>query len=115
MTHNTAPPKIHNEHQRRVTQGRLRHFERALSELRSANLDIAPATADAVARGYEHQIAELTAELAEYDAVSGGDVDRVGLSDMASLGDALIAARIARPRRVAVVEQSPSASSARVA
>lgn len=96
MSQAVGSPSIRNDRQRRITQARVRDFETALQQLSKEPLDLDPRLIEAVAAGYRDRIARLKAELAEYDAFKTGAVDSVRVTDIASLGGALIGARLAR-------------------
>ena len=86
---------IANKVQRRVTQTAIREFEEALAHLD----DDAKSSPDWVRKGMregmESQLADLRAELAEYEALRSGQVHELQLRSLAELPAALIRARIA--------------------
>jgi HTH-type transcriptional regulator/antitoxin HigA len=87
---------IHNERAYRNTMDLVRRFEQALADVADGVKQLDPQTSSAVTGGYQRHVDELTAELDYYDALRNGDVDTFTVADFASLGEALIAARIAR-------------------
>jgi HTH-type transcriptional regulator/antitoxin HigA len=89
-------PEVRNERQRRITQARAQAFEAALAELAADPPDVDPRLVEALADGYREAARRLTAKLDEYDALRRGDRQSVPLREVASLGDALVAGRIAR-------------------
>jgi len=89
-------PRVRNERQRRITQARLRASEAALADLAASPLDVDQRLVEAVADGYRETARRLAAELREYAALKQGEVRTVPLGEVGSLGEALIAGRLAR-------------------
>ena len=86
-----------NEKQYRITKAWIKRFETAataLEEDRPGCVD--PIILDAQIAGLKGQIADLQAEAVEYEALKSGGVKRFDDSGVASVGVALIRARIAQ-------------------
>jgi ribosome-binding protein aMBF1 (putative translation factor) len=86
---------IANEVQRRVTQTAIREFEEALAHVEEQNAELDPRLRRGMREGMESQLADLRAELAEYEALRSGQVHELQLRSLAELPAALIRARIA--------------------
>ncbi len=93
---NQGDVRVRNERQRRITEARVRELERALSRAPGRAASLHPRLAQTVEAGYREMIARLKRELADYAALRQGETESVALTDVTSLGDALIAARVAR-------------------
>jgi ribosome-binding protein aMBF1 (putative translation factor) len=88
---------IKNERQYRVTQAQARRFEEALERLGRAASDkkLHPRLRQAQADAVRGQLAELRAELAEYDDLRSGSRRTIQWRSLEALADLLIKARIA--------------------
>jgi ribosome-binding protein aMBF1 (putative translation factor) len=89
-------PMIRNERQRRIARARAHAFGLALADLVENPPDLDPRLVQAVADGYRERIARLEEQLAEYEALRRGDTESIQLREVRSIGDALIAGRVAR-------------------
>jgi ribosome-binding protein aMBF1 (putative translation factor) len=86
---------ITNERQYRITQSWLERFRQARTGVEAARVELHPRARQAFRDAYESQIEELIEQLAEYDALRGGQVRVLELESLAELPEALIRARIA--------------------
>lgn len=86
---------IANEVQRRVTEASIRDFEAALARLDQDATNSPAWVREGMRAGMESQLADLRAEVAEYEALRAGRVRELELHSLAELPDALIRARIA--------------------
>jgi HTH-type transcriptional regulator/antitoxin HigA len=86
---------IGNEREYRMTKSLVRQFERAIEQLDGLP-ELTEEHRAVVAASYRGKVRELTQQLAQYDRLRGGQVPSVTTEDLASVGRALIAARIAR-------------------
>ncbi len=103
---------ITNEVQRRVTQAAIREFEEALARVDQDARDRPEWVRRGLREGMESQLADLHAELAEYEALRSGQVRELELRSLRELPEALIRARItaglsqkALARRLGLKEQ----------
>ncbi len=84
---------ISNERQYHVTRNAAQRFEQALDQLEQSDR---PEPIRRIMRdGMESQLQELREEMAEYDALRGGQVSVLELDSLRALPEALIRARIA--------------------
>jgi len=102
---------IANDLQYRITRKWVERFEEARAAA-DARPDLHPRARQALRDQYDSQIEELRDQLAEYDALRGGQVRELELRSLTELPDALIRARIAAglsqkelARRLGVKEQ----------
>jgi DNA-binding Xre family transcriptional regulator len=85
---------ITNERQYLITQAQAAKFREALASTPPAGV---PAKAlKAMREGAQSQLAELEAQLAEYDALRAGAVVSFEVESIAGIGEALVKARIIR-------------------
>ena len=90
---------IKNERQYRVTKTQAERFERTLAELRRDDReegDVHPLIAKASKEAVASQLADLKAELREYESLKTGKFEMDGLQVVSDLPTMLIRARIAR-------------------
>jgi transcriptional regulator with XRE-family HTH domain/Zn-dependent peptidase ImmA (M78 family) len=89
---------ITNERQYKITRSEADRFRRAIGELASdqpARAGIHPRLLQAEREAMESQLADLQAELAEYDRLKSADLSVISISSFDGLADGLIKARIA--------------------
>lgn len=88
---------ITNERQYKITRSEADRFRKALNELaRSpAHTDVHPRLRQAEREAMESQLADLQAELVEYDHLKSGDLSVISISSFDELAEGLIKARIA--------------------
>lgn len=88
---------ITNERQYKITRSEAARFRNAISDLAAgpARVDVHPRLAQAEREAMESQLADLLAELAEYDRLKSGDVSVITINSFDELADGLIKARIA--------------------
>ncbi|RBP05026.1 helix-turn-helix protein [Roseiarcus fermentans] len=88
---------ITNERQYRITRSEADRFRKAISELANATVrpDVHPRLLQAEREAMESQLADLEAELAEYDRLKSADLSMISIDSFDELADGLIRARIA--------------------
>ncbi len=86
---------ITNERQYRITKGWLERFTQAKAGVEEQSGTVQPRVAQALRDQYESQIEELSADLADYERLRGGEVTVLELDSLRELPDALIRARAA--------------------
>src|SRR3712207_1541808 len=86
---------IADERQYQVTKERADEFARAIADLDMRQADGDPRLHMMMRAGMQEQLAELRAELAEYEALRDGQVTVIEHIDLDRLGATLIQARIA--------------------
>lgn len=89
---------ITNERQYRITRSEADRFRRAINELpasQAARESIHPRLLQAEREAMESQLADLQAELAEYERLKSADLSVISISSFDELADGLIKARIA--------------------
>ncbi|MBM3477332.1 MAG: helix-turn-helix transcriptional regulator [Armatimonadetes bacterium] len=86
---------IRNEREYRMTRSLVRQFEHAVEQLDDLP-GLSPEHRVAVATSYRRKLEELTREVSQYERLKNGQVPSMAMEDLASVGRALIAARIAR-------------------
>jgi ribosome-binding protein aMBF1 (putative translation factor) len=85
---------IRNERQYRITKNWLERFTQARTSVEEQR-ELQPRAQQALRDQYDSQIEELSAEIAEYEALRGGKVTVLELESLEELPDALIRARTA--------------------
>jgi transcriptional regulator with XRE-family HTH domain/Zn-dependent peptidase ImmA (M78 family) len=88
---------ITNERQYKITRSEADRFRKAISELAQAPVraDVHPRLLQAEREAMESQLADLQAELAEYDRLKSADLSVISINSFDELADGLIQARIA--------------------
>lgn len=88
---------ITNERQYRITRSEADRFRKAISELAhpAVRPDVHPRLLQAEREAMESQLADLQAELAEYDRLKSADLSVISIDSFDELADGLIQARIA--------------------
>ena len=88
---------ITNERQYKITRSEADRFRNAISDLAKgpARLDVHPRLLQAEREAMEGQLADLRAELAEYDRLKSADLSVISINSFDELADGLIKARIA--------------------
>jgi transcriptional regulator with XRE-family HTH domain len=89
---------ITNERQYKITRSEADRFRKALRELAStqaARMDVHPRLLQAEREAMESQLADLEAELAEYERLKSADLSIITINSFDELADGLIKARIA--------------------
>ena len=89
---------ITNERQYKITRSEADRFRRAIGELAAnpaVREDIHPRLVQAEREAMESQLADLQAELAEYDRLKSSDLSVISIGSFDELADGLIKARIA--------------------
>jgi transcriptional regulator with XRE-family HTH domain/Zn-dependent peptidase ImmA (M78 family) len=88
---------ITNERQYKITRSEADRFRKAISVLATspARVDVHPRLVQAEREAMESQLADLQAELAEYDRLKSADLSVVTINSFDELADGLIKARIA--------------------
>ena len=89
---------ITNERQYRITRSEADRFRRAIGELAAdpaGREDVHPRLVRAEREAMESQLADLQAELAEYDRLKSADLSVISIGSFDGLADGLIKARIA--------------------
>jgi transcriptional regulator with XRE-family HTH domain/Zn-dependent peptidase ImmA (M78 family) len=89
---------ITNERQYRITRSEADRFRRAINELASsqaARRGVHPRILQAEREAMESQLADLQAELAEYERLKSADLSVITINSFDELADGLIKARIA--------------------
>jgi transcriptional regulator with XRE-family HTH domain/Zn-dependent peptidase ImmA (M78 family) len=88
---------ITNERQYKITRSEADRFRKAISELARApaRADVHPRLLQAEREAMESQLADLQAEIAEYDRLKSADLSVISINSFDELADGLIKARIA--------------------
>lgn len=89
---------IKNERQCRITRAQAERFANALSQLANTTEEVAqvhPLLRQVQEEGLRSQLADLQAQLEEYEAVRSGDYGKLEVESVEELPRALIRARIA--------------------
>jgi transcriptional regulator with XRE-family HTH domain/Zn-dependent peptidase ImmA (M78 family) len=88
---------ITNERQYKITRSEADRFRKAISDLAQAPVraDVHPRLLQAEREAMESQLADLQAELAEYDRLKSADLSVISINSFDELADGLIQARIA--------------------
>ena len=88
---------ITNERQYKITRSEADNFRKAIDELAKgpARVDVHPRLLQAEREAMESQLADLKAELAEYDSLKSADLAMISINSFDELADGLIKARIA--------------------
>lgn len=88
---------ITNERQYKITRSEADRFRKSISELGEtpARDDVHPRIIQAEREAMESQLADLQAELAEYDHLKSADLSMITINSFDELADGLIKARIA--------------------
>ncbi len=88
---------ITNERQYKITRSEADRFRKAISELAegSPRPDVHPRLLQAEREALESQLADLQAELTEYDRLKSADLSVISINSFDELADGLIQARIA--------------------
>ncbi len=88
---------ITNERQYKITRSEADRFRKAISQLAKGPVpaDVHPRLLQAEREAMESQLADLQAELTEYDRLKSADLSVISISSFDELADGLIQARIA--------------------
>ena len=89
---------ITNERQYKITRSEADRFRKAISQLTSsqaARTDVHPRLLQAEREAMESQLADLQAELAEYERLKSADLSLITINSFDELAEGLIKARIA--------------------
>jgi ribosome-binding protein aMBF1 (putative translation factor) len=86
---------ITNERQYRITKAEAERFEQALAHGTEEDAHLHPRLRQAMREGLESQLTDLLEQLAEYEALRGGQITVLELTSLLDLPDALIRARTA--------------------
>lgn len=88
---------ITNERQYKITRSEADRFRKAITDLSGApaRADVHPRLIEAEREAMESQLADLQAELAEYDRLKSADLSVISIDSFDELADGLIQARIA--------------------
>lgn len=88
---------ITNERQYKITRSEANRFRKAISDLAAspAHADVHPRLVQAERDAMESQLADLQAELTEYDRLKSADLSVITINSFDELADGLIKARIA--------------------
>jgi len=88
---------ITNERQYKITRSEADRFRKAISDLTDgpSRADVHPRLLQAEREAMESQLADLQAELAEYDRLKSADLSVISINSFDELADGLIQARIA--------------------
>lgn len=86
---------IANERQYRITKTEVLRFAHAVAAADEEGSHLHPILQKAMRDGLESQLQELREQLAEYEALRNGQIDRVELDSLAGIPALLIRARIA--------------------
>jgi ribosome-binding protein aMBF1 (putative translation factor) len=88
---------ITNERQYRITRSEADRFRKVIDDLAKApaRTDVHPRLLQAEREAMESQLAELQAEIAEYDRLKSADLSVISINSFDELADGLIKARIA--------------------
>jgi HTH-type transcriptional regulator / antitoxin HipB len=84
---------ILNEHQYKVTKGKIDDLQRVLDTLEAEQTNVPPLMVEATRKGFSMKIAEMSQELAEYDELKAGRREIV-METIADLPIACIKKRI---------------------
>jgi len=88
---------IKNARQYRITVAQIKKFRQAIAELKKAPASgTHPMLVKAQREALESQLADLSAEAAEYESLSSGNQRKLQLASLEELPRAIIRARIAR-------------------
>lgn len=88
---------ITNERQRRITKRQATRFRKAIKKFdaNSNRVELDPRLVKAERDGMKSVLADLEAELAEYDRLKSADASMIAINSFEELGEGLIKARIA--------------------
>lgn len=88
---------ITNERQYKITRSEVDRFRKAISDFAKApeRADVHPRLLQAEREAMESQLADLQAEIAEYDRLKSADLSVISINTFDELADGLIKARIA--------------------
>ena len=86
---------ISNERQYRITSAEAERFEGALAVASEESAHLHPILRKAIRDGLESQLQDLREQLAEYEALRSGRIDKVEFDSLDALPALLIRARIA--------------------
>jgi transcriptional regulator with XRE-family HTH domain len=88
---------ITNERQYKITRSEVNRFRKAIREFAKAPAlpDVHPRLLQAEREAMESQLADLQAEMAEYDHLKSADLSVISIGSFGELADGLIKARIA--------------------
>lgn len=88
---------ITNERQYKITRSEADRFRKAIKDLAEgpARTDVHPRLLQAEREAMESQLADLQAEIAEYDRLKSSDLSMISINSFDELADGLIKARIA--------------------
>ena len=86
---------IQNERQYKITQTKLREFERDLADLDPHDANLHPRQVTGWTNSYNLTIRQLKQEIAEYEQLKGGNILTFVLGSLNDLPTTLIKARIA--------------------
>lgn len=88
---------ISNERQYKITRSEADRFRKAIGELANgpARDDVHPRLRQAEREAMESQLADLQAEIAEYDRLKSADLSMISINSFDELADGFIRARIA--------------------
>ncbi|MBZ9701771.1 MULTISPECIES: helix-turn-helix domain-containing protein [unclassified Mesorhizobium] len=88
---------ISNERQYKITRSEVDRFRKAIGELTNGPVrdDVHPRLQQAEREAMESQLADLQAEIAEYDRLKSADLSMISINSFDELADGLIQARIA--------------------
>lgn len=88
---------ITNERQYKITRSEADRFRKAIGDLAKgpARTDVHPRLLQAEREAMESQLADLQAEIAEYDCLKSADLSVISINSFDELADGLIKARIA--------------------
>jgi HTH-type transcriptional regulator / antitoxin HipB len=84
---------ITNEHQYKITKGKIDDLQRVLDTLSTEQPNLPPIAIEATRKGFSLKIAEMTKELEEYDDLKAGRGE-ITIGSIAELPIALIKKRI---------------------
>ena len=85
---------IQNERQYKVTQVKLRELEQASASIATENASLHPRQVLSQTNSYHKIIDALKQEIAEYEELKSGQIEKIQLKSLADLPIALIKARI---------------------
>ena len=86
---------IENERQYRISKAWVEKFAQSAQQMAGRGAAADPLIQAAMAAQYQSQIEELQHDLADYDALRGGQVTTLDVESLTALPEALIRARIA--------------------
>jgi ribosome-binding protein aMBF1 (putative translation factor) len=86
---------IENERQYRISKAWVEKFARSAQQMAGPGAAADPLIQAAMGAQYQSQIEELQQDLADYDALRGGQVTSLEVESLTALPEALIRARIA--------------------